>query len=200
MNILVAVASKHSSTRGIAEAIGQELRTSGHTVQVRSANEVEGTGGYDAVILGSAIYMGTWLAEARQFVDKNRASLATMPVWLFSSGPLGQSDPQPHGDFAHLRELMDATQARGHRTFVGKLDRSSLGRGERLVAKVVRASEGDFRDWEAIREWAREIAADLRRDVRGDNTGHCLGGEAGITQRSERDGNDGPARGAAGLP
>ena len=200
MNILVAVASKHSSTRGIAEAIGQELRRSGHTVQVRGADEVNGLGGYDAVILGSAIYMGNWLAEARQFVDKNRASLATMPVWLFSSGPLGQSDPQPPGDFAHLRELMDATQARGHRTFVGKLDRSSLGRAERLVAKVVRAPEGDFRDWEAIREWAREIAADQRPDVRGGDTGRCLGGEAGITQRSERDGIDGPARGAAGLP
>jgi menaquinone-dependent protoporphyrinogen oxidase len=56
---------------------------------------------------------------------------------------------------------MRATHARGHRVFVGKLNPGDLGFGERLMAKVVKAPEGDFRDWDAIRAWAREIAAAL---------------------------------------
>ncbi len=54
-----------------------------------------------------------------------------------------------------------ATQAREHHIFVGKLDARSLGFGERLIAKVVHAPEGDFRDWEAIRGWTRDIGAAL---------------------------------------
>jgi menaquinone-dependent protoporphyrinogen oxidase len=165
MNILIVVASRHSSTRQIAEAIGQELRDSGHSVQVRSAAEADSAEPYDAAILGSAIYMGNWLAEARQFVEQHQATLSAVPVWLFSSGPLGRDDPKPPGDFAHLPELMQATQARGHRTFVGKLDKSALGFGERLTVKLVKAPDGDFRDWEAIRGWAREIALALPEPV-----------------------------------
>jgi menaquinone-dependent protoporphyrinogen oxidase len=161
MNILVAVASKHGSTLAIAEAIGQELREAGHAVEVRNTVQVSNLENVDATIVGSAIYMGNWLPEARKFVESHRASLLKVPVWLFSSGPLGQDDPQPRGDFAHLQELMQATQARGHQTFVGKLDKAELGLGERLVAKMVKAPEGDFRDWEAIRAWAREIASAL---------------------------------------
>lgn len=165
MNILIAVASRHSSTRQIAEAIGQELGSCGHAVQVRSAAEADSADPYDAAIVGSALYMGNWLDEARQFVEKHRATLSAVPVWLFSSGPLGRDEPTPPGDFAHLPELMRATRARGHRTFVGKLDKGDLGVGERLVAKLVKAPDGDFRDWEAIRGWAREIASALPAPV-----------------------------------
>ena len=165
MNILVAVASRHGSTREIAEAIADELRKSGHAIDVRNAAEVGDAEMYDAVIIGSAVYMGNWLPEASHFVDRNQKSLAAVPVWLFSSGPVGREDPQPKGDPIHLDKLMEAAQARGHRIFVGKLDKSSLGRGERLIAKMVRAPEGDFRDWEAIHGWTREIVTALQAPV-----------------------------------
>jgi menaquinone-dependent protoporphyrinogen oxidase len=70
-------------------------------------------------------------------------------------------EPQPKGNPAHLDELVATTGARGHRIFVGKLDKSGLGLGERLMARAVKAPEGDFRDWPAIRAWAREIATTL---------------------------------------
>jgi menaquinone-dependent protoporphyrinogen oxidase len=162
MNILITVASKHGSTRGIGDAIADELQRMGLTVGVRNAEDVDDVDGYDAAIVGSAIYMGNWLPEARQFVDRNQSKLATMPVWLFSSGPLGLDDPQPNGDPAHLDALMKETGARDHRIFVGKLDKHGLGLGERLAVKMVKAPEGDFRDWEAIRGWAREIGSALQ--------------------------------------
>jgi menaquinone-dependent protoporphyrinogen oxidase len=158
MKVLVAFASRHGSTGEIANALAQELRVSGHSVTVRSVDAVKEVDTYEAAVIGSAVYMGNWLPEARRFVEENRDTLAKIPVWLFSSGPLGTDDAQPHNDPAHLDAMMQATRARGHRLFIGKLDRSSLGLGERLVAKVVKAPEGDFRDWAAIRAWAREIA------------------------------------------
>jgi len=155
MNILIAVASRHGSTRGIADVIAQELTASGYTATVRDAGEVTDLEQYDAAIVGSAIYMGNWLPEARRFVQHNRDRLSALPVWLFSSGPLGEDEPQPRDDPGHLTDLMRACGAREHRTFLGKLASNDLGFGERLAVKVVRAPEGDFRDWPAIREWAQ---------------------------------------------
>jgi menaquinone-dependent protoporphyrinogen oxidase len=114
MKVLVTVASRHGSTREIADSIAQELRVAGHSVAVRPVDAVQEIERYDAAVIGSAIYMGDWLPEARHFVAESRATLARLPVWLFSSGPLGTDDPQPHGDPAHLAEMVQATRANGH--------------------------------------------------------------------------------------
>jgi menaquinone-dependent protoporphyrinogen oxidase len=161
MKILVAFASRHGGTSEIATTLAQELRIAGYSVRVRSVDVVTDLAPYEAAIIGSAVYLGNWLPDARRFIEANRQRLTQIPVWLFSSGPLGESNQQPHADPAHLDAMMQATGARGHRIFVGKLDRSDLGPGERLVARIVKAPEGDFRDWDAIRDWAREIAATL---------------------------------------
>ena len=165
MNVLVAVASKHGSTREIADVIANELRAAELEVEVKAADGVDGLAGYDAVVLGSAVYAGTWLPEAKRFADLYGAGLARLPVWVFSSGPLGAGNPQPHDDPQRLAALLGDAAVRDHRMFVGKLDKASLGPVERLIATVVRAPEGDFRDWDAIRAWAHEIAAALTLDV-----------------------------------
>ena len=160
MNILIAVASKHGSTREIAQALAEELHVSGLTAEVREAGEITDLDGYDAAIVGSAVYTGNWLPDARRLIEREHARLATMPVWLFSSGPLG-ADPSPRGDLNGLEELLTTTGAREHVIFTGKLDPQDLGLAERLVARVVHAPMGDFRDWAAIRAWARAIGATL---------------------------------------
>jgi menaquinone-dependent protoporphyrinogen oxidase len=164
MRALVAVASRHGSTRGIAEAIAEELRGENLDVDRIEAGEVDDVTGYDAVVLGSGIYAGNWLPEARKFVERHREALGTRPVWLFSSGPLGAENPQPHHDPATLAPPMGDVEIRDHQIFVGKLDPADLNLAERLIAKVVGAPAGDFRDWAAIRGWAREIAASLRSE------------------------------------
>jgi menaquinone-dependent protoporphyrinogen oxidase len=161
VNVLVVVASRHGSTREIAATLAGELRASGHTVDLREAGDSEAADGYDAVVVGSAIYMGDWLQVARAFVARNRERLTTIPVWLFSSGPLERDVTLPNGEPRHLTELILQTSARGHRIFVGKLDKSGLGLGERLIVGMVKAQAGDFRDWDAVRKWGREIADSL---------------------------------------
>lgn len=158
MKILVAVASRHGSTEEIARAIANELRSAGNAVDLLAVGSVDTIDGYDRVVLGSAVYVGNWLAEARQFVLDHREELVCVPVWLFSSGPIGADDPKPHGDPAIVADLVKLTGARGYANFAGKLDPSALGLGERIITKVVGAPTGDFRNWESIREWAHEIA------------------------------------------
>lgn len=161
MTMLVAYASKHGATKGIAESIAQTLREHGREADVGSVDAAEHLDAYEAVVLGSAIYYGSWMKEAVEFTRRNREVLAARPVWLFSVGPLGtavhDSEPQPK----ELDELKGATGAREHRLFFGALDPHSLAFPERMVVKAVRAPVGDFRDWNAIAAWAADIARAL---------------------------------------
>jgi menaquinone-dependent protoporphyrinogen oxidase len=161
MNVLVAVASKHGSTEEIAGVVADELRAAGHLVEVRDVAQRFDVTQYDAAVVGSAIYMGNWMSEAWQFVEGYQEQLQAMPVWLFSSGPLGEEYPEGMGRPETLDELMEMTNARDHTVFVGKLDKDELGFGERMIARVVKAPEGDFRNWPEIRRWAAHIAAEL---------------------------------------
>ena len=161
MKVIVVAASKHGSTQEIAEAVGAELRRGGHQVAVYAAKDNPAVSGYEAAVIGSAVYAGSWLSDARTFVAENQAALQTIPVWLFTSGPLGEENPQPLDDPVQLPELLVQTNARDHRIFVGKLDRDKLNLGEKLIVKVVKAPYGDFRDWEDIRNWAGEIGRAL---------------------------------------
>jgi len=166
MSILIAVASRHGSTLEIADTIADELRTAGNTVEVRDVADGPLLDSYAAVIVGSAVYIGAWLPEATHFIDHHQVQLKAKPVWLFSSGPLGADDPKPTAPPAKIGQLIERSGARGHCIFVGKLDRHRLSLGERLVTNIVKAPEGDFRDWDAIRDWAREISSALPTAVR----------------------------------
>lgn len=161
MKVLVAVESRHNATRDIAEVIADELETSGLEVDLRAADSVLEINGYEAVVLGSGVYMGRWLPAARNFVDVHGPALRNVPVWLFSSGPLGAEDPKPPGDPVDIPQLLEATHARAHKVFAGKLEKRSLGLAERVMAKAVHAPEGDFRDLGAVIDWASSIASSL---------------------------------------
>lgn len=159
MKILVTVASRHDATAEIGAAIASGLRGRGHEVEQMAPEDVGDVAQYDAVVIGSAVYVGRWLEPARSLVDRYAAQLAERPVWLFSSGPLG--DPPKPAEDPDVSALVEATRAVEHHVFTGKLDKSALGPLERTVARAVRAPEGDYRDWDAINEWAEKIAASL---------------------------------------
>lgn len=161
MKVLVTATSKHGSTREIADGIAEELRAAGLNVDMCDASSVTSLDSYDAVVIGSAIYMGGWMPEAKRMVERLGPRLRSLPVWLFSSGPLGSDAPQPAGDPAQVPGLIEQTNARGHRVFTGRLDRDSLGFFERMIARMAHAPDGDFRDWDAIRDWVRAIATEM---------------------------------------
>ena len=160
MRVLVSTASKHGATTEIGAAIGRVLREVGIDVVEVSAEAVESVEGYDAAVVGSGVYAGHWLGEAKQLLRTHREEFARMPVWLFSSGPSGDV-PRPSDEPVDAAPMVALIGARGHRVFPGAIDRKRLGFGERAILMAVRAPEGDFRPWLQIEEWAREIAASL---------------------------------------
>lgn len=165
MRVLVTAASRHGATAEIASMIGQALTDAGLETDVKPFRGLRDVAGYNAVILGSGVYMGRWMAEATEFVRRHAVELQARPVWLFSSGPIGSPDPKPEGNPDGIVELAASIRARGHRIFTGRLDKGQLGIGERLIIGAVHAPEGDFRDQAAIGAWAGEIATELTRSV-----------------------------------
>ena len=161
MRVLVTAASKHGATAEIAQVIADQLTTSGVDAVVMPIGDVATIDGYDAVVLGSAVYAGQWLAPAKDFVHDHGAMLTQRPVWLFSSGPIGDP-PKPKDDPVDADAMVSATSAREHRVFAGRLDRAGLGFTEKAIAVALRAPDGDFREWDLIRAWADGIADELR--------------------------------------
>jgi menaquinone-dependent protoporphyrinogen oxidase len=163
--VLVTAASMQGATAEIADAIGKTLAEHGLAATVTPPGEVSDVDGYDAVILGSAVYTGHWLDAATDLAKRCRPGLVTRPVWLFSSGPVGQ----PTGKLARamardpveVPAIRAATGARDHKMFAGKLDPRSLGGIQRAALLAFPGLNGDFRDWDKIRQWADGIAQQL---------------------------------------
>ena len=71
MHILVAYASRHGATRGIAERIVGTLRERGLDATLQPAEQVGSLTEFDGFVIGSAAYAGHWLAPAGDFVRRN---------------------------------------------------------------------------------------------------------------------------------
>jgi menaquinone-dependent protoporphyrinogen oxidase len=183
--VLVVYGSRHGATEGIAQRIGEVLRAQGLAASVVSAEKVadEAVGDADAFVVGSAVYMGRWLKEPAEFLERYPTLLRARPVWLFSSGPLpgsaaskDPSDPLTDalgpkagpgsGGRTKIEDLAESIGARDHRVFLGKYDPETPPRSfpERIVRLLPMAKgvlpHGDFRNWPDIEAWALEIAGE----------------------------------------
>jgi len=174
MRVLVAYATRHGATAGIAERIAERLRADGLTVDARPAAQVRDVSTYDACVVGSAAYMFHWLDDAKHFVDRQRSALVARPLWLFSSGPIGTDLVDKQGrdvlvtaepkEWEHLRATL---KPRGMRIFFGAYDPTAPPKGlaERFTRLMPAARDalprGDYRDWPAIDAWADSIATEL---------------------------------------
>jgi menaquinone-dependent protoporphyrinogen oxidase len=163
--ILVAYGTKYGATAEIAEKIGQVLGDAGLSVDVVAADRVGDLSSYQAVILGSGVYIGRWRKDAAKFLKENEAELAQMPVWFFSSGPTGEGDPvelvQGWTFPAGLQPIADRIQPRDSAVFHGSVDMDKLNWFYRWMIGRVGSPVGDFRDWEVITSWATGIAESL---------------------------------------
>jgi menaquinone-dependent protoporphyrinogen oxidase len=188
MKVSVVYGSRHGGTRGIAERIGHVLRSEGLDAVVVPADQAGDAATADAFVIGSGVYMGSWLKEPVEFVERNKDTLGGRPVWLFSSGPLPGSsaskdaaDPLTDalgpetgpgsGGRKKIAEISAAIRPRDHRVFLGAFDPKDPPRAmsERLV-RMMPASKnllpaGDFRNWDEIDAWAHEIATAVKFSV-----------------------------------
>lgn len=159
MRVLVTWGSNRGGTEGIARTIADELRTLGIEVAAIPASNVRDLRGYDAAIIGGALYANRWHRDARRLVARHIADLRGIPVWLFSSGPLDtsaeNSDIPPPSQVAVLMERIGAC---GHTTFGGRLSADAKGFP---AAAMARKRSGDWRNPDRIRAWAGEVGRAL---------------------------------------
>jgi menaquinone-dependent protoporphyrinogen oxidase len=163
MTVLVAYSSKRGSTAEIAETLAATLRREGLGVCLERAEEVRGLEPYEAVVLGSAVYMKRWGGEAKHFLKKHRKALRQKPFWVFSSGPVGDpADVNPDWiEPPKLAERVEELGGRDHIVFGGRVPKEPRGLMEKAMAEGVPEQFRDRRDWDAIRAWAAEIAHEL---------------------------------------
>jgi menaquinone-dependent protoporphyrinogen oxidase len=173
MKVAVAFATKHGFTRGIAEFIAEKIRGNGIQAEALDVDEFHNPGDYDAFVVGSAVYMGSWMKQAKKFVRENREVLEQHPVWLFSSGPVGPDQKDKKGreprevavSPGEIAELKTIINPRDHRVFFGGYDSKTGGIGGWVIRRLPAANkaliEGDFRNWDEIGNWAAEIAKEL---------------------------------------
>jgi menaquinone-dependent protoporphyrinogen oxidase len=187
---LIVHASRHGATQGIAERIGDVLRVEGIDAMVVPAAQQPDPAPYDAVVVGSAVYMGSWLGEGIEYLERHASTLKSRPTWIFSSGPLpGSTKEQPADDDRYggalgpadgpgsggrkrIEAAAEQIGVRDHRVLQGAYDPADPPKAisERLARMLpsVKAilPEGDFREWGVIEAWARELATEIRAGVR----------------------------------
>ena len=163
MKVLVAVGSKYGATREVGAAVAERLRERGFETDFADACDVPSVRYYDAIIVGSAVYGGLWRKDASALVRDNAATLRGRDVWLFSVGMTQVTKPDQPIDEAE--ELAEEAGALEHKRFGGRIDLEKLNIGEKALIKVINPPAGDFRDFEAISEWADEVANKLQEDA-----------------------------------
>src|SRR4051812_30371223 len=165
--VLVVYASKHGSTAGIAQAVARALAADGLSAVCLEASQVNSLERYDAVVIGSAVYMRRWRPEARRFLRQFAAELAERPFWVFSSGPVGDpaDDNSAWSEPTATIAKAEALGVRGHVVFGGSLPAEPHGLMQRSMADHMPEEFRDRRDWDQIRAWADGIAAEVRAPV-----------------------------------
>ena len=158
--VLVSAGSKHGSTAEIAAHIAARLTQFGIEPVTRDPDDAGDLSDYDAYVIGSAVYAGHWTHDAKSLATRIGDAKGDKPVWLFSSGPIGDP-PKPDEDPVDVSEIADAIHPIDHTVFAGKVDKKLLSFGEKAILVAVRAPEGDFRDWAEIESWTDTIAAAL---------------------------------------
>ncbi|HVT19903.1 MAG TPA: flavodoxin domain-containing protein [Mycobacteriales bacterium] len=161
VRVLVVYASTRGGTAGLAHMVADAFVRHHVRAEVRRAADAGGLDGYDAVIVGGALYHNRWHPDAVAFVGRRRKELRTLPVWFFSSGPL--DDSARSGAIAPVPQVITLArdlEIRGHMTFGGLLDKRPPG----LLGRFTWGPEGDFRDRGHVAEWVDRIAGELQRD------------------------------------
>ena len=159
--VLVTYASRYGSTGGVADAIGKELCSKGVAADIALIKNAVNISSYQGVVIGSPIYMGKWMSEAVDFVKKNRDILSKVPVAYFVVGAtmFQPTDSNRAKALSYMDPILkDVPEIKpvGIGTFAGALDYNNLSWLNKKIMKSKGVPEGDFRDWNAIRAWARE--------------------------------------------
>ena len=162
--VLVVYGTKTGCTAGVAERIAETLSAKGATVDLRPAADKPDPSAYDAVVVGSGIRMSSWHAPVKEWVAANADALKARPTAFFTACLTMATDPEKADE---VRAYTDSLIAETGVTpidlglFAGMNVPKKFSLPERLVMKMMKAPEGDFRDYAAVAAWTEAAAPKL---------------------------------------
>ena len=162
--VLLTYATRTSSTTEVAEAISEVLANRGFAVDVKPVRQKPSLNGYHAVILGSAIRMGAWLPEMLEFIRTNQAQLNQIPTAIFTVHILNtdKDDASRTAKNTYTAPVRKMITPVDEAFFAGSIDLDKLSFLDRVLTRLMvgEASPkvGDYREWEKIRDWAKQVS------------------------------------------
>lgn len=162
--VLVVYGTKTGCTAGVAEHIAETLSAKGSTVDVKPAADKPDPSAYDAIVVGSGIRMSSWHAPVKKWVAANADALKARPTAFFTACLTMQTNPEKADE---VRAYTDPLVAETGVTpvdlglFAGMNVPKKFSLPERLVMKMMKAPEGDFRDYAAVAAWTEAAAPKL---------------------------------------
>ncbi|KOS53356.1 flavodoxin domain-containing protein [Rhodococcus rhodochrous] len=175
MKVLVAYTTAYGATRGVAERIAQRLTEAGHEADLCDLAGPVDPSAHAAVVLGSSVHNGQWLAPAARFADLHRAHLAGKPAWLFSVQTVGTTSAMISARLARwvrpkMKEpkvaatLRATANVREYRAFAGAIEPEQWpGIVGRVVFRLAGGRYGDHRDWADVDAFAARIVRNIDR-------------------------------------
>ena len=164
-DVLVAFASRHGATRGVAERIAARLHEGGLAVALHQVEDVGEIPPGCAVVLGSPVYDQSWPPEFDDFVERHERSSRNAPTWLFSVGTFGDRrrviGPLMRREPRNIEQVRETMRPREYRVFAGVIRREQWPLPSRMLFHLFGGRLGDNRDWAGIDEWAETIAEAL---------------------------------------
>ena len=109
-------------------------------------------------MLGGALYIGRWHKDARKLLKRRRRELASLPLAVFALGPKSTEPEALENAAAQLARALDAVpevHSFSAAVFGSVIDPSKLGFPFKHMPAV------DARDWNAIQDWAGDVAREL---------------------------------------
>ena len=160
--VLVAYATRFGSTHEIASAIAHELNAAGLNAHAAETSSGLVPADYDAFVIGSPLYAGTWLPSAGMFAAIMAERMKGKPVALFSVGTLILKSPESgraeHTKFIEgLVEVAPGPNVVADIVFSGYFDRSNLPWWLRIIDRFAPTPQGDHRNWPEIQAWAKSL-------------------------------------------
>ncbi len=156
--VLVTYATKYGTTREIAEEIAAALTGAGLDTDIIPVMEVGIIDAYDAVVIGSPLYMGKILVEAREFCKQYKPYLEGKWIAFFVSGiAVCKGENNNEAMLEAIDAMSEYVKIEEKGTFGGRLSMDRLSESDMQLATIAGAPEGDFLDMENVRAWAKEI-------------------------------------------
>lgn len=160
-SILVAYATKHGTTRAVAEVIAGELRARSLSVTLCAVDDVHDLRAFDAVVLGGPLYHGHWHREASRFLMRHRLALEALSLAVFALDPSDGPEREP----AHRERACGQLEGALRKApWLTPVDTQRFGAAldpSRLHSIFNRTPAAEWRDWAAVRRWAAALPAAL---------------------------------------